>query len=227
MEKSDWKNLILSIGKFHIRKRSPVEVAKLILKAERAGFSRNEIAERCHLKDSSMLSKFTNLLKLPEDYWGLIDWPETGAPISMTAAEKVAQHDTEIQKIILDARLKYGFNKDEISFLGQRIKRSGKSPEECIKESLNRRNGPVILFGVLMGSYYEETIQICWNKTQYEKDEILALFFRTKYPEETIKVKSRNNGFTIITSKQELFQQLSRNQEELEKQINEFICKTK
>ena len=180
MENKDWKNLILSIGKLNIRKLTPIEVAVLIQDAIDEGFSRNEIAERCMLKGSTMLSKFLNLLKLSEDYWHLIDW-STDSLISFTSAQAVAQHERVIQTQLLESIIKHHFNKDEVYAIGQRVKRSGLSIEECISEARNKRHGPQVLCYVFLGSFNKQTQELIGRLTQYERDNIVLSYFNTKY----------------------------------------------
>ena len=228
MTNNEWKSLILSVGKSHLEPRpaSPLEVAKLIQKARDSGLSSEEISEKCHF-GVSMITKFTNLLKVTEEYWHLIDWGENEGLISPTGAQAVAEYDEKVQKVILAATLKHGFNKDEISFLGQRLKKSGMTEEECIVESVNRRHGAPILFWLIMGSFSQSAQNIFTNLSQLERDNILKEFFNKNYPEKKIVAKAKLIGFSLVIRDKELFNELNPQKETIESKINEFICQTK
>jgi hypothetical protein len=229
MTNNDWKNLILSVGDSHLTPRpcSPIEIAQLIEKAKNSGYTTKEIAERCHF-GATMVSKFANLLKVSKDFWHLIDWGgDDEGLISFTAAQMVAQHNENLQKEILAAKLKYGFNKDEISFLGQRIKNSGMTIEQCIEESSRKRHGPPILFWLLMGAFSENAQKVIVNLSQLERDNILRDFFNKNFPDKKIVAKSKLTGFSLVINDSELFKELNNNKEIIETKINEFICQTK
>jgi hypothetical protein len=226
MENKEWKNLILSVGKLNIRKLTPVEVALLIQKAIDEGMTRKEIAERCMLADSTMLGKFLNLLKLDSQYWHLIDW-SSDSIIALTSAQKVAQHDRIIQNQILESIMKYEFNKLEVDSLGQRIKRSGLSIEECINEARNKRYGPPVLCYVVLGTFSKQTQDVLSKLTQYEKDQVVDNYFKQNYCEYLLKIKSKVTGFTIIISEKSVNEIISKDLNKIEKELNEFICKTK
>ena len=226
MENKDWKNLILSVGKLNIRKLTPVEVALLIQKAIDEGMTRKEIAERCMLADSTMLGKFLNLLKLEKEYWHLIDW-SSDSIISLTSAQKVAQHDRIIQNQMLESIMKYEFNKVEVDSLGQRIKRSGLSVEECIKEARNKRHGPQVLCYVILGTFNKQTQDVLSKLTQYQRDEVIHDYFNDNYCDYSLKVKSKVTGFTVIISEQSVNDIISKDINKIEKELNEIISKTK
>jgi hypothetical protein len=221
MKNDDWKNLILSVGKLHIRILSPIEVAQTIVKAEESGFTLKEIATRCLLKDPSILVKFKNLLKIREDYQYMIDWAEEGATISFTIAQSVAKWNPEIQKLILDAKIKYKLNKTEISNINQRIDRSGKTPEDCVKEAIAKKNK--IIINVFIGSIFPETFKIIKDLTQYEKDKILKEYISSNYPDENIVNKVGKNEFTLLIYSVELFNRISSSALDIEKRVNELF----
>lgn len=227
MENSDWKNLILSIGELNIRKITPIEAALLIEKAINSGMTRKEIAEKCLLKGPSMIGKLFKLLKTQKKYWHLIDWGSENPVISMTTAEIISSYDYDVQDKLFEAVIKFNFNKDEVSYIGQRIKRSGLSVEECIIEGKKKRLGPDVLSYIIIGTFNKQSQNVLNNLTQYRRDELLQNYFDNNYPDYTMKVKSKVTGFTIIISEKNVNDILSRNINNIEKDLNEVICKTK
>ena len=221
MTNNNWKNLILSVGKLHIRKLSPIEVAQHILLAEEAGFSLKEIANRCQLEGTSMLSKFKNLLKIREDYWHLIDWGEEGALVSFSVAQMVGGLEKEAQKLILDAKLKYNINKDEIRGINQRIERSGKTAKECVQEAIDLKQKIVIR--LFIGTLYSEAIESIKNFLQSEKDKLLQEYINKFYPNSNIIGKIGRKDFTLLVHDEALFQKISLNSSLLENDVNEFL----
>ena len=227
MENKDWKNLILSIGELNIRKINPIEAALLIKKALDSGMSRKEIAEKCLLADPSMIGKLYKLLKVQKNYWHLIDWGSEDPVISMTTAEIISSYEPDVQDQLFDSVIKYNFNKTEVNFIGQRIKRSGLTVEECIIEGRNNRHGPEILCYVILGTFNKQTQDVLSKLTQYQRDEVIHDYFNDNYCDYSLKVKSKVTGFTVIISEQSVNDIISKDINKIEKELNEIISKTK
>lgn len=221
MTNNNWKNLILSVGKLHIRKLSPIEVAEHIALAEDAGFSLKEIASKCQLEGPSILSKFKNLLKIRKDYSHFIDWAEQGALVSFSIAQLVGKLDMGAQKLVLDAKMKYNLNKDEIRGINQRIERSGKTAEECVQEVIDLKQK--IIIRLFIGSLHNDTIEVIKNLLQSEKDKLIQAFLTEFYPFTNIIGKIGKKDFALLVHDETLFQNISMKSLELENKINDFL----
>lgn len=221
MKNSNWKNLILSVGKFHIRVLSPIEVAEHINLAQQDGFSLKEIALRCDVTPA-MLSKFKNLLKIREDYWHLIDWGEPGSSIiAFSIAQSIARFDEGVQKQILDAKIKYKFNKDNINTLNQRIDLSGKTVKECIEEEAAKKQKTVI--SLLIGSLFAPTVEKLNTILQFDKDKLIQSFFDNEYHEYKVIAKLGKKEFSVIIQDSNLFAKLHSQSSLLENRVNNFL----
>lgn len=175
LSSSEVRQLILSVGTHKSeRPLSPVEVAKLMWKAEKAGEKRREIAARLLLEDSSIIGRFIRLLRLPPDVQQLTGWGSDPATLSFTAGSEIARlEDKQEQLVLATAALANRFNKSEIMQVVQIRKRSGKSIKECIKIVLNQR--PVIeRRHVIIGSLQSEKLKDSLKEiSQLERDALL------------------------------------------------------
>ena len=175
LSSSEVRQLILSVGTHKSeRPLSPVEVAKLMWKAEKAGEKRREIAARLLLEDSSIIGRFIRLLRLPPDVQQLTGWGSDPATLSFTAGSEIARlEDKQEQLVLATAALANRFNKSEIMQVVQIRKRSGKSIKECIKIVLNQR--PIIeRRHVIIGSLQSEKLKDSLKEiSQLERDALL------------------------------------------------------
>ena len=175
LSSSEVRQLILSVGTHKSeRPLSPVEVAKLMWKAEKAGENRKEIAARLLLEDSSIIGRFIRLLQLPPDVQQLIGWGSNPATVSFTAGSEIARLQTDQEQLALATNaLENRFNKSEIVQVVQIRQRSGKSIEECMKIILNQR--PVIeRRHVIIGSLQSERLKDSLKEiSQLERDNLL------------------------------------------------------
>ena len=104
----------------------------------------------------------------------------------------ISNHDLKIQEKIFNAKLKYNFNKDEISLLSQRINNSDLSVEECIIEAKNRRHGPEILCGIILCKFREENSEKLNSLTLFDINNMLLTFCEEKFGDHVvIKAKTK------------------------------------
>lgn len=137
----EWVNLKLSVGT-HLRNRrnSPVEVARLLKRLQDAGATLNEIAKEIQL-DSSIVSRFLRLTRLPPKFEDLVAWGHNKEKISFTQASFSMMVDaSETERIfLLEKVLEEGLNKNEIQNIVELKSRTELTIEQVINETLNDR----------------------------------------------------------------------------------------
>ena len=128
------RSLILSVGT-HKRRRelSPVEVARLMEKAKLHGASTREIAEVCHLTDTSMVPRFLRLLNLPELVQTWVAWEPDESQLSLTTAQEIARisdgaSQQRMATLILENRLR----SKETGHAVMRMQRAKEDPDTAI-----------------------------------------------------------------------------------------------
>jgi len=161
------------------RPLSPVEVGKLIRRVKNSGVSTQDCANAIRL-DSSGISRFLRILKLPEEIQYLVSWGAQRGTLGFSVANQLVRFDdAEDQKAVLQSILSEGLNSKEIGQVAQIKKRSGKDINECLEEILNMR--PVIeKRHVFIGTIDDQDIQsILADLTQLERNSILHNGIRT------------------------------------------------
>ena len=91
------------------------------------------------LKGTSMIFRFLRLLKLNPEIQHLVDWGQSGATISFTAAWRLTELKPKDQTRACDAILEYQLTSPEVEQLIQLRVRSHKPIGECIKAALRMR----------------------------------------------------------------------------------------
>ncbi len=172
---SEISQLILSVGTHRSeRLLSPIEVARLINRTIEAGEKREQIAERLHLNDSTIIGRFLRLLSLPSQVQQLINWGSNSTTLSFSVATEIARLKYTQQQISLaKAALENQFNKSEIVQVIQLHNRSGNPIESCIEAVIKQR--PTIerrhlILGELRS---KELIVELKSKSQQERNELL------------------------------------------------------
>ena len=169
------RQLILSVGTHRsVRPLAPVEVAKLMQRALKAGEKRADIADRLYLDDSTIIGHFIRLLSLPAQIQQLVGWGSDPATVSFTAAAMIARLDsTQKQSALATAALENQFNKSEIIQVVQIQLRSENLIEECIKAVLDQR--PIVekrhlIIGELRSEKLKEELK---HFSQLERNNLL------------------------------------------------------
>ena len=155
------------------RPLSPVEVAELVDRARASGNTMAECAREIRI-DESGLGRFLRLLELPEDLRHLVDWgSERGVLGYSRAVELVRIRNTDDMRAVANAVLERGLNSKETSQVAQLLERSGRPPDEVIREVLDMR--PVIERRyVFIGAVIGESLSAALAKrTQREKGALL------------------------------------------------------
>ena len=155
------------------RPLSPVEVAELVDRARASGNTMAECAREIRI-DESGLGRFLRLLELPEDLRHLVDWgSERGVLGYSRAVELVRIRNTDDMRAVANAALERGLNSKETRQVAQLLERSGRPPDEAIREVLDMR--PVIERRyVFIGSVIGESLSAALAKrTQRERGALL------------------------------------------------------
>ena len=140
---SEKVNLLATVGTHSsFRPIGPVEVMKLLLKTITRGDQDIKATAEClELKDTSMLKKFMDLGKLPEEIWPLITWGSREGSLSFSVAAEIAKlKEQEDIKNVAEAAIKYQFTKEELRAVTQKFRRDrGKALPQVITEIVNLR----------------------------------------------------------------------------------------
>lgn len=137
----EWVDLKLSVGThLRIRRRSPVGVAKLLKRLKDAGAPIKWITKEIQI-DSSIVSRFLLLNRLPPKFVDLVAWGQNKEKISFTQASfamKVDASETE-QLFLLEKVLEEGLNRKELENIRELKSRTELTIEQLINETLNDR----------------------------------------------------------------------------------------
>ncbi len=169
------RDLVLSIGThFGKRRLSPIEVAKLFRKALASGASNKMCAQAVGLTGPSMISRFTQLLKLSPKISYMVDWGQRGSMISFASAWRLAELSELEQELVTPQIIANQMNKEEVRQLIQLRKRSQKNVNECVNDVLRMR--PTITKRyVFLGAIMEASVRTRLGEMhQVERDEIFA-----------------------------------------------------
>ncbi len=156
------------------RPLSPVEVGKLLRRAQESGASLQACAKILNLDDTSQLSRFLGVLDLPPDLRHLVGWGRSADSIGFTTAVELGRvPDAADQRAIATAILEQGLQTDEVRQVAQIRKRSGRTIEDCLKEVLGMR--PTIERRyVFIGAVADEEVQAALaDLTQAERNALL------------------------------------------------------
>jgi hypothetical protein len=105
-----------------------------------AGTPLKDLAAALHLNGPSMITRFIRLLELPQGVLHQVDWGQTDATISFTAASELSRLKShEEQAGLCTAALESELTTSEVKAIVQLRKRSRKPVAECIREILNLR----------------------------------------------------------------------------------------
>lgn len=155
------------------RPLSPVEVAELVDRARASGNTMAECAREIRI-DETGLGRFLRLLDLPEDLRHLVDWGSGRDVLGFSAAvELVRIRNTDAMREVANAVLESGLDSKETRQVVQLLERSGRPPDEVIREVIRMR--PVIERRyVFIGSVIEESLSAALaQRTQREKGALL------------------------------------------------------
>ena len=154
---------------------SPIEVGSLLSKACKEGASLGDCATAIHL-GKSQVSRFLQILNLPQDIQHLVDWGASKNFIGFSSAVELARlKDVDDQRAVANSILADGLNSKEVRQVGQLLTRSERPICECIKEVLCMR--PTIEKRyVFIGSLVDQNVEkALLELTQMERDSILKL----------------------------------------------------
>lgn len=156
------------------RPLSPVEVGRLLRRAQSAGASLQDCAEFLKLsKDQA--SRFVRVSELPADLRHLVEFGRSAdSKIGFTTAVQLARmSDREDQSAVATAILEQGLQTDEVRQVIQLQKRSGRAMKECLQEVIAMRP-TVERHYVFIGTVGNEGAEAVLAKmSQSERDALL------------------------------------------------------
>ena len=122
------------------RPLSPAEVGRLLRRAREAGASLEECAKAVNLKGTTQLSRFLQVLDLPQDLLHLVGWGRSADSVGFTSAVELTRvSDADDQRAIAGAILEQGLQTDEVRQVAQIRRRSRRPIEDCLSEVLGMR----------------------------------------------------------------------------------------
>ena len=156
------------------RPLSPIEVGRLLRRAQSAGASLQHCAE-CLKLSKDQASRFLRVLELPEDLRHLIEFGGSGdSRIGFTTAVQLARvSDLDNQRAVATAILEQGLQTDEVRQVIQLHKRAGRMMKECLNEVISMRP-TVERHYVFVGTIGDERLEaILGGMAQSERDGLL------------------------------------------------------
>ncbi len=214
------RQLIVSVGTHRgTRALSPMEVSGLFEKALRTGSSVQECASAAQV-ETTQVSRFLALSKLPEDIQHTVSWGRANEGIAFSSAFEISRlDDAADQRGAAHAALEYGLSTSEVRQLVQARKRSRKPMAECV-QSVIRMRPQVVVRHVLIGTVRDEAVKARLSALS-QKDRDLLLAESAKALLKPVKASGRLgvSRFTIVGG-EELGQRIRANKDELEFLIN-------
>ena len=140
LEVEELRDLILSVGTHQDKRRlTPVEVAYLFQKAILSGATLQECANEVDFKGTSMVSRFLKLTKINASIQYLIDWGYSPSTIAFSSAIQLANLPYDEQEDACNTIILNQLNRLEVEQAFQLHRRSGKSMDDCIGETIKMR----------------------------------------------------------------------------------------
>jgi hypothetical protein len=194
------RSLLLSVGTHRTaRPLSPIEVARLFEKALNAGASLQECADAAHFKATSMVSRFLSLLRLAPDIQHLVDWGQSGSTLAFTSAFELSRLPTSDHVAAASAVLANGLKSVEVRQLVQLRKRSGRSMEESVADTLGMRptvERRHVFIGAVTNAATRDYLA---NQAQHQRDEMLRLAVGEAFPKvRNVPVRQGAERFTLV-----------------------------
>lgn len=155
----------------NLRSLAPTEVAGLFEKGINNGMAMGELGEAIDLSPS-MIQRFRNLLKLPEEIMPLVDWGHShdyGISFTTAAYELSKVRKAEIPLLAKEIMV-YGLSKTEVRAVRQLRERSGEDLDDCIKRVIRRRSRPQIRAVVMGRITSKDTQNRLFTLSQKERD---------------------------------------------------------
>ena len=156
------------------RPLSPIEVGMLLERALDSGASLQDCANCVHLRGPTQLTRFLNVLELPEDLRHLISWGRSSDSIGFTTAVQIARlPDADDQRVIARAVLEERLQTGEVRQVAQIQSRTGRAVQDCLRQVLGMRPTVERRY-VFIGAVVDEEVEAELAKmTQPERDRLL------------------------------------------------------
>jgi hypothetical protein len=169
------RNLILSVGTHRpSRPLSPVEVGRLLEKANEAGASVAALATACHLEGGTWITRFMRLAKLAPSLHHLVDWGGSKGTLSMTQAQELARLPSqEDQEIVGRRAVGERLNSHEVRQVVQLLQRSSSTADDAVESVLALRPQVIRQFVYLATITDAEVRRQLAHRTQVERNELL------------------------------------------------------
>lgn len=134
------RDLILSVGTHKgERPLAPGQVALALEQAVLAGFSKKQIADFLQLRDTSMVSRFLGILKLPDELAVLVGWGAQASLSLSSAHELVRLSDSSVRAELAKGVVENSLTKSEVVEAVQMLLRSSRSAKEVLDLIVNKR----------------------------------------------------------------------------------------
>lgn len=192
----------MSVGTHALtRHYTPIEVGRTLDKAIRAGASLSQCADALELGSTSMVSRFLCLLKLGPDIQHLVDWGQSGATISFTAAWRLTQLSLTDQRQATRFILENQLTSPEVEQLIQLRRRSGNSVSSCVEAVLRMRTVVERRY-VFIGKIASQTLHEKLNDmVQSQRDTLLNSVVHDRFPDlAEFAARLGVNRFTIVAN---------------------------
>lgn len=175
------RDLILSVGTHRSERRlSPVEIAELFDRAMKSGVSRDQLAERCLLENTTIIGRFLSLLDLAPVVQHLVSFGTGVGSISFTAGKEIARvGDQESQAVLAERTLQDRLTSAEVRAVVQKMLRSGASIEDSADAIVELRVRVERQYVYIAGIEESEVSVWLAEMTQLQRDEILREFLST------------------------------------------------
>jgi len=201
LSQDERQRLLLSVGTHRgQRPMSPVEVANLYAKMIKAGASLSDCARASNLEGPTWVSRFLQLLTLPESVRHLVVFGGSAGTISFSTAAEIArlENDAEEEVLVRDT-LTHRLSGSEVRQVVQLRKRSQRSLQDCLDEVIGMRprvDKRYLYIGAITGAALKSALGAM---PQQQRDVLLQKAVRTVLGGTPLTlVKLGTDRFTLV-----------------------------
>lgn len=222
------RDLLLSVGSHRDdRPLSPEEVGRAFQKAVDDGASLRELAVLVHFDGTSMITRFTRLLRLPADVLRIVGWGQTSKTISFTSASEISRLKTKDDQTQLAlGALAKDLTSSEIKAIVQLKLRSADDIRACM-ESIARLRQTTVTRHVIMGSIIDEDLKaVLRERSQNLRDQLLTLALKTLLGNSGhIEGKLSAERFTLVTEDAAVAKDVTQLHDGMEESISQQLSR--
>lgn len=222
------RDLLLSVGSHRDdRPLSPEEVGRAFQKAVDDGASLKELAILVHFDGTSMISRFTRLLRLPDDVLRIVGWGQTARTISFTSASEISRLKIkEDQTELALGALSKDLTSSEIKAIVQLKLRSSDAIGACM-ESIARLRQTTVTRHVIMGSIIGDDLKVSLReRSQNVRDQLLVSALKALLDNAgTVAGRLSAERFTLVTEDASIAKELTQLQGGMEESVSQQLSK--